>query len=247
MPYKRCCSYAESSKSCVAPLTWPSKPYQNDCSFHRICHGKSHGLDRQLCLTLTHTQDMEKQTTGARGYVLNTIKNGYTLQFAHIPPHFNGMVMSEVQALFLRAEIHNLLTKGAVEVVSLCNGCPGFGVWTDTERGWHINCLELMHFTSSQELLCLGSPQACPHAHGNGGVHKPPRHLPFSPSSLAHDEPVEVGRSTSPVYSSCPFPGYLSCGADMLLGQKGGPHRISPLISYTRSCASSGRRGRRCC
>lgn len=127
------------------------------------------------------------------GYVLNTIKNGYTLQFAHIPHHFNGIVISEVQALFLRAEIHNLLTKGAVEVASLCDSYPGFGVWTDTERGWHINCQELMQFTSSQELLCLGSPQACARAHGqhgNSAVHKPPRHLPFSTSSLAHDEPV---------------------------------------------------------
>ncbi len=53
-------------------------------------------------------------------WVMSIIEKGYTLQFARRPPHFNGVVMSAVQtqnASFLRAEIHSLLEKGAIEVV----------------------------------------------------------------------------------------------------------------------------------
>lgn len=53
-------------------------------------------------------------------WVINTIKRGYTLQFARRPPRFGGVIMTEVSeqsAPLLRAEISSLLAKQAVEIV----------------------------------------------------------------------------------------------------------------------------------
>ncbi|KAF4105451.1 hypothetical protein G5714_013113 [Onychostoma macrolepis] len=56
----------------------------------------------------------------ASDWVINTIKRGYTLQFARRPPRFCGVIMSEVSEQsvpLLRAEISSLLAKQAVEIV----------------------------------------------------------------------------------------------------------------------------------
>jgi hypothetical protein len=53
-------------------------------------------------------------------WVLNTIKRGYTLQFARRPPRFGGVILTEVSeqsAPLLREEISSLLAKQAVEIV----------------------------------------------------------------------------------------------------------------------------------
>lgn len=58
---------------------------------------------------------------GISPWVLNIIENGYSLQFRHRPPRFNGVVSSVVSPQnipVLRQEIDSLLAKRAIEVVS---------------------------------------------------------------------------------------------------------------------------------
>ncbi len=66
---------------------------------------------------------------GVSEWVMKSIKNGYTLQFFRRPPRFNSVLMStlrEWNVSVLREEIHNLLSKRAVEAVPLTDRESGF-------------------------------------------------------------------------------------------------------------------------
>ncbi|GAA6098881.1 uncharacterized protein LOC116675969, partial [Tachysurus ichikawai] len=61
-----------------------------------------------------------EELPGVSRWVLQTIVDGYTVQFASSPPRFNGMCPTLVgpeQALVLEREVRTLLGKGAIEVV----------------------------------------------------------------------------------------------------------------------------------
>ncbi len=52
--------------------------------------------------------------------VMTTVRRGYTLQFTRRPPRFRGVLATTVRsenAQVLRAEVMNLLEKGAIEIV----------------------------------------------------------------------------------------------------------------------------------
>ncbi len=62
-------------------------------------------------------------------WVLGIIKRGYAIQFTRRPPQFSGVVSTSVQsknAYVLRAEVKNLLAKGAVEMVPPAQSVSGF-------------------------------------------------------------------------------------------------------------------------
>lgn len=58
-------------------------------------------------------------------WLLKTIINGYTIQFACRPPRFSGMIMSDMDLTVLQAEICSLLSKQAIEEV------PAETAWRD--------------------------------------------------------------------------------------------------------------------
>ncbi|CAM4276047.1 unnamed protein product [Leuciscus chuanchicus] len=75
-----------------------------------------------------HTKAWEA-IPGASEWVLSTVKQGYTLQFARRPPRFQARTETRVNgevAHLLRAEIATLLCKGAIEPVSPSMSESGF-------------------------------------------------------------------------------------------------------------------------
>ncbi len=66
---------------------------------------------------------------GVSEWIMATIRRGYSLQFARRPPRFSGVVTTTVRsedAQVLRAEVMNLLVKGAIEVVTPAQSESGF-------------------------------------------------------------------------------------------------------------------------
>ncbi len=66
---------------------------------------------------------------GVSEWIMATIRRGYSLQFARRPPRFRGVVATTVRsedAQVLRAEVMNLLVKGAIEVVPPAQSESGF-------------------------------------------------------------------------------------------------------------------------
>ncbi|KAL0197625.1 hypothetical protein M9458_006165, partial [Cirrhinus mrigala] len=62
-------------------------------------------------------------------WVIRTVERGYRIQFAHCPPHFNGVVSTFVKperAHLLTQELQTLLDKGAIEFVPLPNRESGY-------------------------------------------------------------------------------------------------------------------------
>lgn len=69
-----------------------------------------------LCLFLS----VSEVTPGISRWLLCVIERGYTLQFRHRPPSFNGMVQCLAlpqNAPVLRQEVCSLLEKGAIEKI----------------------------------------------------------------------------------------------------------------------------------
>ncbi len=66
---------------------------------------------------------------GVSAWVMNTVKRGYSLQFARRPPRFRGVLDTSVRsddAHVLHAEVMNLLEKGAIEIVPPAQSVSGF-------------------------------------------------------------------------------------------------------------------------
>ncbi len=63
-------------------------------------------------------------------WVLLTLSKGYSIQFRHLPPKFNGVRMTVVQdplrSLALKREISVLLEKGTIECVKSSDQMRGF-------------------------------------------------------------------------------------------------------------------------
>ncbi len=62
-------------------------------------------------------------------WVMTTVRRGYTLQFARRPLRFHGVLATTVRsenAQVLRAEVMNLLEKGAIEIVPPAQSESGF-------------------------------------------------------------------------------------------------------------------------
>ncbi len=60
---------------------------------------------------------------------MTTVRRGYTLQFARRPPRFRGVLATTVRSentQVLRAEVMNLLEKGAIEIVPTAQSESGF-------------------------------------------------------------------------------------------------------------------------
>lgn len=94
---------------------------------------------------------------------------------------------------------------------ALCIGCLAFS-HLDKHRKKVAHKLSgaQSSSTGSRVFLHSGPSQTCSRSHwqhGSGGVHK-------SPKRHAHDEPADMDRSTSPIYSRflCPWPSELQCG-----------------------------------
>ncbi len=66
---------------------------------------------------------------GVSPWVMTTVRRGYTLQFARRPPRFRGVfatIMRSEDSQYLRAEVMNLLEKGAIEIVPPAQSESGF-------------------------------------------------------------------------------------------------------------------------
>ncbi|KAK7905173.1 hypothetical protein WMY93_017780 [Mugilogobius chulae] len=66
---------------------------------------------------------------GASNWVLKTVTRGYRLQFASVPPKFNGVLLSqprEEEAPILQKEIESLKDKGAIRIVPVEHCQTGF-------------------------------------------------------------------------------------------------------------------------
>ncbi len=66
---------------------------------------------------------------GVSAWVMNTVKRGYSLQFARRPPRFRGVLATPVRsdnAHVLRAEVMNMLEKRAIEIVPPAQSESGF-------------------------------------------------------------------------------------------------------------------------
>ncbi len=69
--------------------------------------------------TLATRAQAWKAIPGVSGWVMNTVRRGYSLQFARKPPRFRGVLASSVRsddAHVLSAVVMNLLEKGAIEI-----------------------------------------------------------------------------------------------------------------------------------
>ncbi len=138
---------------------------------------------------------------GISRWVLNTIISGYTLQFACRPPRFNSVVTSEVQAAntpVLRAEIHNLFAKGAMEIVPPEERETGFySRYFQFQKGrWPSPCPRsaLFESRSSKTLIQNDYTETNPIAHSAPGLVYFSGHkgclfpYPVSPSSQTFSE-----------------------------------------------------------
>ncbi len=66
---------------------------------------------------------------GVSAWVMNTVRRGYSLQFARRPPRFRGVLATSVcsdDAHVLHAEVINLLEKGAIEIIPPAQSESGF-------------------------------------------------------------------------------------------------------------------------
>ncbi len=66
---------------------------------------------------------------GVTAWVMNTVRRGYSLQFARRPPRFRGVLATSVRsndAHVLHIEVMNLLEKGAIEIVPPAQSESGF-------------------------------------------------------------------------------------------------------------------------
>lgn len=89
-----------------------NRSQSSDGSPLRTCHNTFQPL--------SHSADAWRELPGVSEWVIKTVTNGYTIQFARRPPRFSGVIMSDVpdgDATVLRAEVRSLLSKQAIEVV----------------------------------------------------------------------------------------------------------------------------------
>ncbi len=66
---------------------------------------------------------------GVSMWVITTVRRGYTLQFTRRPPRFRGVLTTTVRsenAQVVRAEVRNLLEKGAIEIIPPAQSESGF-------------------------------------------------------------------------------------------------------------------------
>ncbi len=79
--------------------------------------------------TLATRAQAWKAIPGVSAWVMNTVRQGYSLQFARRPPRFRGVLATSVRsddAHVLRAVVMNLLEKGAIEIVPPAQSESGF-------------------------------------------------------------------------------------------------------------------------
>ena len=87
------------------------------------------GQSLELIQPLSIRASQWQAIPGVSDWVMGVIKHGYSLQFARRPPRFHGVVTTSVHnenAHVLRAEVKNLLVKGAIEIVPPAHRDSGF-------------------------------------------------------------------------------------------------------------------------
>lgn len=77
-------------------------------------------MEKEVLQPLATQAQSYEAIPGVSSWVLNTIKQGYSLQFACRPPRFMGVICTSVQSNvtnLLHSEVMNVLVKAAVETV----------------------------------------------------------------------------------------------------------------------------------
>ncbi len=83
-----------------------------------------------VCTNLsTHSHAGRGLAASVSAWVMTTVRRGYILQFARRPLLFHGVLATTVRsknAQVLRAEVMNLLEKGAIEIIPPAQSESGF-------------------------------------------------------------------------------------------------------------------------